>query len=172
MTQAANRPRINTRMAVLFGIVALAVGWVVYTVVHEAVTGGMVKTAQGVQVDLKAMSNFQMDQDNATLEDIPKRWRDLDGQRVILVGQMWSPLEAGGKLRHFMLCYSIAKCCFQGPRQAQHFVSSMVLPDAKLRLRGDEEFVRVTGKLHVRVLKEAGHVTSIYQVDVERVDGV
>ena len=35
------------------------------------------------------MSTFTFDQVNGKLEDVPKKWRDLDVQKVILKGEMY-----------------------------------------------------------------------------------
>ena len=88
--------RINLRMIVFAAAILLPIGCVVYAYLESAITGGIKDVGHGFkEVDLKAMSSYSLDQVNGTIEDIPKKWRDLDGQRVVVYGEMWRPLEAG-----------------------------------------------------------------------------
>jgi hypothetical protein len=81
---------------------------------------------------------------------------------------MWAPYSAGGRVAGFQLCYSIAKCCFNGPPQVQHFV---VCTAAKDRVPYYPDIVRITGILHVKIIpKPEGGIASIYQMDVESVE--
>jgi hypothetical protein len=73
----------------------------------------------------------------------------------------------------FLLCYSVAKCCFGGPPKVQHFVSCRVSKDLK-RLpdymwNGQ---IKVFGTMHVKLQKEGDLTTSIYQLEVERIERV
>ena len=121
------------------------------------------------QVDLKAMSSFPLDQINGSLQDIPDKWRQLDGQKVILYGEMWDSRYAGDSdVRAFQLCYSIAKCCFSGPPQVLHFVNSVVPPGTSLGSYSN--LVKVTGVLHVNPIKSEGKLSSIYQLQVENIE--
>jgi len=161
--------RINFRMIIFAAVVALLVGFPVYVYLESAITGGIKNVGNGFkEVDLKAMSSFPFDQSHGTIEDIPKKWRDLDGQKVVVYGEMWQPMEAGdGRVKNFDLCYSIAKCCFSGPPQVQHFVKSNV-KDGK-NVYAYPNLVKVVGTLHVNVVydKEGGKVSQVYQLDVE-----
>src|SRR5437667_180982 len=110
--------RINLRMLAFFGVLILLVGYPVYIYVDSAVHGGIKDVGGGYkEVDLKAMSVFPFDQNNGTINDVPKKWRDLDGAKVIAYGEMWDAQSAGRNVGTFQLCYSIAKCCFNGPPQ-------------------------------------------------------
>jgi hypothetical protein len=162
--------RINMRMIVFAVVLLLPIGFIVYDFVDFAITGGVKDVGGGFkQVDLKAMSSFPLDQVNGRLEDIPKKWRDLDGQKVILYGEMWQPLAASDNdVKAFDLCYSITKCCFNGPPQVQHFVRSRVVPGRSLSYYPN--LVKVTGTLHVHVTQDAGRVGSVYQLDVENIE--
>ncbi|MGH7176227.1 MAG: hypothetical protein ACREJC_02500, partial [Tepidisphaeraceae bacterium] len=102
------------------------------------------------------------------IDDIPKKWRELDGQKVVLYGDMWQGFDAAGKLAGFDLCYSIAKCCFSGPPQVQHFVKSKVVPGRTVGYYNSQ--VKVTGILHVKVISGPEKVDSVYQLDVETVE--
>src|SRR5690606_20800474 len=102
--------------------VAVMVGFPVYWLVDAMVTGGIKDRGDYKEVDLKAMSDWDFDQVRGSLEDVPPQWRALDGERVLLTGEMWAPNSFGGALDRFELVYSISKCCFSGPPQIQHFV--------------------------------------------------
>src|SRR5450432_3738366 len=119
------RERINLRFVVFMLIVASPVIWVMYTYLRAEFTRGIEDAGGGyTQVDLKQMSSFDFDQFGGRLNDIPKEWRDLDGKKVVLYGEMYAPDSASPELDHFQLCYSRQKCCFSGPPLVQHFVNS------------------------------------------------
>lgn len=117
--------------------------------------------------DLRALSDFEIDQVHGRTEDIPKRFRDLDGQRVELVGQMWAPYRADGRVRDFDLVYSIANCCFSGAPKVQHLVKAKVRDGRSVPYSPGR--VDVTGTLHVGVQPDADGIESIYRVDVDSV---
>jgi hypothetical protein len=164
--------RVNWRMVLLFGTMALAVGWVLFTLVNTALTGGIEKRGEWTHVDLKAMSNFEMDQVNGRTEDVPRIYRNLDGKKVVMEGEIYAPMEAGGKLTRFQLVYSIAKCCVTATPKVQHFVNSKMTPTGQVRLKYGDVVVRVYGTLHVKVTTERGRIGSVYQVDVDKIEGV
>ncbi len=162
--------RINFRL-IIFGTVILGiVGFLVYDYLDSVISGGIKDAGNGVkQVDLKAMSTYPFNQTGGTLQEIPQQWRDLDGAKVILYGELWAPNSAGGGASSVELCYSIAKCCFSGPPQVQHFVR--LRPSSGKELEFYPNLVKVTGTLHVKVVHEAGDpkVSSVYQLDVDDV---
>jgi len=161
--------KINVRMIVFAVVVLTLIGYPMYIYLESAITGGVKDIGNGFkEVDLKAMSNFPFDQVRGTTEDVPKKWRDLDGQKVVLYGEMWQAFSAGdGSVKGFDLCYSIAKCCFSGPPQVQHFVKARVVPGRNLYQYPN--LVKVVGTLHVNVVqdKEGGKVSQVYELDVE-----
>jgi hypothetical protein len=160
--------RINFRMLFLIALVALLVGYPVYVLIDSQLSGGIHAAANGYkEVNLKAMSTFEFDQVNGQLQDIPKQWRDLDGQKVILHGEMWSPTGADNDVQNFVLVYSIAKCCVTSTPLVQHFVHSKPMKNVTVQYYPGQ--VEVKGILHVDVKKEMGRVASIYHVDVESV---
>jgi len=162
--------RINFRLIVFLGVIVLIVGYPVYVLIDSQVTGGIKKLQDGyTQVDLKAMSTFTFDQSDGAITDVPEKWRALNGKPVVLYGEMWQAQNADNELDHFDLCYSIAKCCFNGPPQVQHFVKSKVKAGTK-NVGYYDGRVRVAGVLHVNVQKEAGKVASVYQLEVESVE--
>jgi hypothetical protein len=164
--------RINWRIAIFAAVILTMVGVPFYIWADEVITGGIHNHGDYKEVDLKAMSSFDMDQVNGTMQDIPKKFRDLEGQKVELVGEMWNPVGAGDdKLSYFVLVYSKTKCCFNGPPLAQHFVDGNVV-DGSIVYYYDTP-VKALGTLHVYVRKDAGGVIkSIYHVDIEKVEPI
>ncbi|MGA3067084.1 MAG: hypothetical protein ABSF29_09580 [Tepidisphaeraceae bacterium] len=164
--------RINWRIAVFGAVVLMLVGVPFYIWADEVITGGIHNHGSYKEVDLKAMSSFDMDQINGTMQDIPQKFRALEGQKVLMIGEMWAPQEAGeGKLSYFVLVYSKTKCCFNGPPLAQHFVDGNVAPGAEVYYY--ETPVNVWGTVHIYVRKDAeGVIKSIYHVDVEKVEPI
>jgi hypothetical protein len=163
------RERFNFRI-IGFGLfVLMLLGYPMYVYVDSVVSGGIKDAGDGYKlVDLKAMSSFLFDQNAGTINDVPAKWRALDGQRVILEGEMWQPTSAGNSVDTFELVYSIAKCCFSGPPQIQHFIHSKVVDGKSVGYYPG--LVRVRGTLHVDVKKDAGKIVSVYQFDVEDVE--
>ncbi|MGD1278529.1 MAG: hypothetical protein ABR964_15055 [Tepidisphaeraceae bacterium] len=172
---APRRPliaRFNWRVAVFCSVVGLIFGSLMYLWADEFFSGGIHDRGGFKEVNLKAMSSFDMDQTNATPADIPVKFRALEGQKVLMIGEMYAPQEAGeGKLSYFVLVYSKTKCCFNGPPLAQHFVDANVMQGAAVYYYDTP--VKVWGKLHVYIRKDPGGVIkSIYHVDVEKVEPI
>jgi hypothetical protein len=161
--------RLPWRGAVFILAGVFVVTYPVYTYLDESITGGIHQRGDLIEVDLKAMSSFEMDQDHGTNADIPKRYRELDGKRVMLTGQMYEPYSAEGKIRNFTLVYSISQCCFNGPPKVQHLVDATLLPGRDAEYY--EHLVSVVGTLHVGVQSAQGRLLSVYRIDVERVEG-
>jgi len=161
--------RINFRMIIFAAVVLALVGAPVYIYLDSRLSGGIKNHGDYLEVDLKAMSNFPFDQINGSITDIPKQFRELDGKRVMVEGEIWAPNSAGNELHNFELVYSIAKCCFSGPPQIQHFVQSQPV---KGKIPYYSGLVRVVGTLHVNVQKAGGQVSSVYQLQVESVEPV
>ncbi len=162
--------RINPRI-IVFCVVALTIiGFPMYVFTESVLTGGIRDRGDYVEVDLKTMSSFEFDQVNGTIDDVPEKWRALDGKRVMLVGEMWNAQAADDSLASFELVYSIAKCCFSGPPKIQHFVHSTVVDGKKVTYYPAQ--VRVLGTLHVDVKHEEGRVSSIFTYDVESVEPI
>ena len=123
---------------VLFSIGIYLIGMSIYPIYRSldaAISHGIHRRGGTYTVDLRAMSDFELNQIDGKTQDIPKPFRDLDGKPVMLVGQMWSPNGAGGKVRNFDLVYSIGNCCFIGPPKVQHFVHASVPPGRNIELK-------------------------------------
>jgi hypothetical protein len=127
------------------------------------------QNSQPIEVNLKDMSLFDLDQVNGTPLDVPKSFRDLDGKRVAFVGEMWDPkLSGDGKsLSFFQTVYSKSHWSFRGPPHAQDFWACT--PSAGISVTYTDAPIRVTGVLHVKFQKDFGVIKSVYEVDVESV---
>jgi hypothetical protein len=168
-----DRPRtswrkITWRTAIMFAAAAFVLAYPIYTVIEQSITHGIHQRGDFLDVDMQAMSNFNFDQARGRDDDIPRPYRDLDGKRVRLFGEMVMPSTAGGFVDQFQLCYSIQNCCFGGPPRVQHFVYAKVLPGRSVAYT--QGLVNVTGTLHVGVERADGQVSSVYRMDVEKVE--
>ncbi len=164
--------RINVRLIIFSAVMLLVIGYPIYLFVDEAVSGGIHYRGDYVDVNLQAMSTFNFDQVNGTADQIPAKWRALDGKRIVVEGEMWAGRSAADELNRFDLVYSKTKCCFTGPPLVQHFVKATVVGNHRVPYYYDNR-VRVTGTLHIDVKKgDTGAVESVYSLDVERVDPI
>jgi hypothetical protein len=160
--------RINWRMVLAATIVLCLIGVPAYNCVKFSVTGGISRRGDLTEVDLKSMSDFEIDPIAGTTRDVPRRFRELDGKRVLLSGEIYSPLSAADRVSGFDLVYSISKCCVGSQPKVQHFVKSRVKGGGTVDYYAGR--VDVTGTLHVGVEEADGQVQSVYRLDVERVD--
>lgn len=159
--------RINFRVLIFLAVVITPVAFVLFQFLQIKATGGIIDRGQYLEVDLKTISSFDMDQFDATDQQIPKDFRALNGKRVLLIGEMYQPLAVGGKISEFDLVYSIAKCCVTSSPKIQHFVKSKVTSGNSAEYYAG--LVNVVGTLHVGIEKANGRVSSVYRVDVESV---
>jgi hypothetical protein len=156
---------INFRLIAFLAIVAMPFLWFAYIFINQTLTGGIERGADFAKVDLKSLGYFEFDQSNGTINDVPRKWRELDGQKVQLEGFMWASTGAQ-RARDFEFVYNITKCCFSGPPQVQERVYVHV-PNNRppMPLYGD--FMRITGILHVKVVNQDGVIKSVYSLDLE-----
>ena len=163
--------RINFRMIVIVAVVLFLVGFPVYTFLDAAITGGVENAGNGMKkVDLKSLGNFPFDDKNSTINDIPQRWRDLDGQKVILEGFIAPPTNSAAyDVNNFQFVYNVAKCCFGGPPLVQERVFTVVPNGGTIPF--DSSMLRCTGTLHVGVKKdEAGTTKAVFIMDLAKVE--
>ena len=166
----ARRPRVNLRLVVLLGILALPFLYFGYVIIDQAVTGGVSKSGDVYNVDLKSLGSFPFDPNQDEDGSIPQRWRNLDGKKVALVGEMYVGASAAPKVPAFQLVYSIQKCCFGGPPRVQERVFVKAPPGDPVPFYWQP--VRVVGTLHVGTRRVDGQVVSVFEMDVERVEPV
>lgn len=162
--------RINFRLIIFFAVMGGVIGYPIYLFLDEAMTGGIHDYGSYKEVNLQAMSTFTFDQINGTVDQIPEKWRQLDGKKIVTEGEMWAGAgNAAAELNRFDLVYSKTKCCFNGPPLVQHFVKATVV-GGKVVPYYDTR-VKVTGILHVKVVKDpsGAGVLSCYSLDVQDV---
>ena len=172
---AKPRKEINwgmyTRVGLVAGLVLFFVGFALWETFNLVWRGGVVNKGDYFEVNLQSMGNFEMDQRMGTLQDIPERYRNLDGKKVLLQGEVAPADFSAGRGSAFELWYSVAKCCFGGPPKVQHFVKCRVdkggKPLPEWIYAGQ---VKVFGTLHVKVQKEGELIKSVYQLDIERIE--
>jgi hypothetical protein len=166
--------RLNWRILVFIAVVFVPFVMIFAWWLDEYVSGGIHDYGAYKEVDLKAMSSFDMDQMTATENEIPSKWRSLDGDKILAVGEMWAPRSASNsdRLDYFQLVYSKTKCCFNGPPLAQHFVDCDVLPSAHVYYY--DVPVRVWGTEHTRIRRDpqTGVIKSIYHFDVDKIEAI
>lgn len=163
------RPRINIRLIVFLAAVAFPFMWILYSVIDANVYGGIHRHGNYSEVDLKALGFYEFDGTHGTIDDVPEKWRALDGQRVQLQGFMWAPDSAGYGVRDFQFVYNITKCCFNGPPLVQERVFAHV-PDNMPPVPYYYQFATLTGILHVKVENPTGmKVIAVYTIDVEKI---
>jgi hypothetical protein len=166
--------RINWRILVFVGVIVAPIVLVFVWWLRIDLSGGIINQGDYKEVDLKAMSTFDMDQMNAKLTDIPEKWRALEGQKIMAIGEMWAPHSASssGRLDYFQLVYSKTKCCFSGPPLAQHFVDGNVAKGAHVYYY--DVPVKVWGTNHVYIRKDpqTGVIKSVYHFDVDKVEPI
>jgi hypothetical protein len=163
--------RFNFRILMFAAILLAVVGYPFYVYLDGVLSGGVRDLGNGVKlVDLKTMSSFVFDQTSGTVNDVPEKWRALDGERVALEGEMVPPsMSAKGGAGKFELVYSVAKCCFTGAPQIQHFIQCQTGDGGEVPFIGG--LVRVTGTLKVDVTRDAetGEINGVYHMTVDEV---
>ena len=161
------------RVGLVIGLVVLLVGYALKVTYESVIKGGVVAAGDFYKVDLKQMSNFEMDQTLGGIADVPERYRQLDGKRVILEGEVAPAGTMTDNIKSFSLCYSVAKCCYGGPPKVQHFVTCSAPNGRPMPNYEGAGMIRVYGTLHVKVVKnDGGGISSIFQMDVERIEPV
>jgi len=161
------RKPLNLRMFLFAAVVICLLGWPIYTFVHEMVTQGVSNRGDRLAVDLKALGNFNMPPDGS-VNDVPARYRALDGKRVELEGKMYAPMNAGPRGTEFQFVYDVAKCCFAGPPQAQERVYAYAPKGSTVEIYDQTTPARIVGILHVNVEKADGKVVKVYTLDVQK----
>jgi len=167
---APARSGINLRLVAFIVVVSSPFVWCAYAGVRYAFNGGIKDHGSYKEVDLKALGHFNFDQFAGGINDVPAIYRNLDGQRVMLEGFMFSTTRANS-VSEFEFVYNIQKCCFSGPPQVQERVFVSCSPGKMIRL--NSAYMRVVGTLHVQVKKEKeGTIQSVYTMDLENAQPV
>ncbi len=161
---------MNPRMISFVVVALLLMGFPAYVFIKESVTGGVVNRGDYLEVNLKAMSSFEIDQVHGAQNDVPEKWRNLSGKKVVLEGEMWAPNSASAEVNDFELVYSVAKCCFSGPPKIQHFVLAKSRSGGPMPNLSGVGLIRVTGTLNVQVEQDAGKIGRIFSLVVDKLE--
>src|SRR2546428_1602118 len=158
------KPRINLRLVALLALVAAPFIYFGYVILDQSLNGGVTRHGDYYDVDLKSLGYFPFDAAKDGLAEVPSRWRQLDGKRVALQGEMYDPDSAGDKINSFQLVYSIQKCCFGGPPRVQERVFAAVPDNGTVHYYG--HVGRVRGTRHVTAPpNECGQIDPRHQPD-------
>jgi len=168
--KAAISGGINSRLIAFVTVIAFLVGYPVFQYGFASWSNGVSDAGNGLTaVDLKALGNFPFDDENGTINDIPHRFRELDGKKVVLEGFMANPNSAGQDVWAFEFVYNRTICCFLGPPMVQERVFAHISSGNPVRFRN--EMVRCVGTLHIRLHKnDGGKIDAVYDMDVDRVE--
>lgn len=120
--------------------------------------------------DYTGEPDFDSESRPTTEEIFPPEIRALGGQRVALDGFM-QPLDFKGRqVTAFVLSPLPPGCCFGAIPRMDEYLEATVIEENGVPFYGARP-IRVIGVLEVgEALDEYGYVTSIYRLDVERVD--
>ncbi|MDB5332590.1 MAG: hypothetical protein JWP03_3741 [Phycisphaerales bacterium] len=112
------------------------------------------------------MGNFPLSAEAGTLNDVPARFRALDGRRVRMVGFMFDPSGNGHPTRFQLSLNSTGQSSHSPPRVQERVFASM--PRGKT-VEFVDGLVKLSGTLHVKVKYDSsGVIASLYELDVEQ----
>jgi len=158
------RSKITLRLFLFIAVIASPFIWATYAGARLLLNGGIEDMGSYKKVDLKALGYFNFDNMTGTIDNVPARYRNLDGQKVALEGFMYSDSGAV-RLHDFQFVFNVQICCFKGPPLVQERVyahCSRALPYVGT-------YCRLIGTLHVKIEKnEVGTITSVYTMDVDQ----
>lgn len=164
-----SREKLNLRLIGLMAVICLPVAWMTYTFIKLNASSGIEQVGEYKRVDLKSMGNFPFDEVYDTEKAVPELYRKLDGQKLLLVGQMYVDFTAEPTVDRFQLVYSIQNCCFNGPPRVQERVFAHVPQGNTRKMPVYGGLVEVYGTIHVKAQREKNRVVSVFDMDVEKI---
>ena len=122
-------------------------------------------------VNLQEMGNFAFDDHQGVINDVPERFRRLNGKRVVVTGFMFPTFEAGNRVHECQLVYNLPP---HHPPFVQERIFCFAHGGGTIPLYSYDRLVRLFGTLHVGPLARAadGKIIMLYQMDVDRVQSV
>jgi hypothetical protein len=117
-------------------------------------------------VDLKAMGSFPLSPEAGTINDVPARFRTLDGRRVRVVGFVYDSSSKDSPTR-FQLALPVGNSHTPPKVQERVFASMPAGRSAQF----PNGLAELYGTLHVKVKHEPSDdvITSLYELDVESI---
>jgi hypothetical protein len=167
-----SRPRrINVRLLMFLTAVALPLLWYGYVLADQLIYHGIKPHNGYIEVNLRTLGCFAFNPNTDGLEQVPPRFRALDGKRVVLQGTMYDMNVARDKIARFQFVYNVQICCLGGPPQVQERVFARCRPGQEVTYY-DGRPVNLTGILHVKIERDPEYhtVLAVYELDVESVD--
>lgn len=150
---AQNRHRSRRRLLLL--ATALTIGGV-------AAASLAVWSRRPSKLDLRILRAIALDRRSGTTEDVPARLRALDGSRVLLEGEIWSP---SGSATDFFLT------SFTRPRHLPPRAEEFVHCRSRVPMPWSAGVVRATGVFHIALQHdEQGYITEVYHLDVSNLE--
>ena len=163
--QKLSRVFKNWRLMAFVGFFCALFGSLGYTIFSEVISNGIHYHGNVAEVNLKALGQFPLDDQNGILADVPKDYRLLDGKKVELKGFLFAGKSAAATVQRCQLVWNIQKCCFGGPPLVQERVFLVAPRDRSLTLYDPSTFVSVVGTLHVTLEKNSeGSISTVYQM--------
>ncbi len=133
---------------------------------HWALLSIGVGAPKYAEIDLKALGNFPCDEEGGCTQDIPRRWRDLNGRRVEVTGFMGFPV-AGAGVQKYRLVYNVSSPSgFNRPLIQERIDATAPM---SMSVFSPYDCVRVSGVLHVGVQRDPSGNASVFRMDVESV---
>lgn len=166
------RPRINVRIIVFILAISAPFLIIVGSAVWSSLTGGISDHGDYKEVDLKLLGSFPFNDQTGKLEDVPEKYRGLDGQRVLLRGFMYGAETAGNRGNKFQFVYDVNKCCFNGPPLVQERVFAYAKQEVPIYYQ--DTLAEIVGTLHVRLIRNpvSNKVESVFDMQVESAKAV
>lgn len=120
-----------------------------------------VRPADGQTLDLTLLNlgNFNYDENDD--KSIPEDVRKLDGCRIRVTGVMM-PLDQSGRVTRFMMFNDLMSCCYGTAPKLQQ-VALVEMPKDKW-MAATSERIAVEGTLTVKVIRDDGFVTSMFEI--------
>jgi hypothetical protein len=93
----------NWRVVIFAGVMLCLIGWPVCYFLDARFDNRVHYFGTYREVSLRALGDFDLDPNIGTLADVPSKLRELDGQKVLLEGEIYAPQEAGKNTTEFQL---------------------------------------------------------------------
>src|ERR1700749_1166487 len=87
------KPAFIWRLPAAILIFVAIVVWLAFPAVQYYFSDGHPRVDGVYQVDLRSLGNFYFDSHKGTINDLPPRVRELDNQKVALIGFMWADTQ-------------------------------------------------------------------------------
>jgi len=163
---AAPEPQRNTRFFFVCAIVLLiSCGAIAYRLIPNP---SLRRSGDLWQVDLRALGDFYFDESNGTIQDVPQKWRNIDGQRIEVHGFPCVTSYAGDLIPEFQFVSSF-RSEHRGPPHVQEriFAHSTKMKDGMPNY--EMQYCKLVGTFHIQPKVIEGKVVCLFTMDVESI---